>query len=113
VTLETASLRKRSEVSTLDGKLGLDPNDPDNRTLIWKWHEGKLDKLGEFFKDVFEEVGEAFLSIEQPIRARMRVRITLKGHTIWSEHGNRLIYLDGQVFGTPAYQADGKSERIR
>lgn len=33
--------------------------------------------------------------------AERRVRVTLKGHAIWSEEGGRRRYLDGQVLGQP------------
>jgi hypothetical protein len=35
--------------------------------------------------------------------SQIRVRVTLKGHFIWTKSGNQLVYLDGQAFG----QLDG------
>ena len=45
-------------------------------------------------------------------QALVRVRVTLKGHTIFSQHGDDIIYLDGQAFGKPGMRADGKTPRI-
>ena len=42
----------------------------------------------------------------------IRVRVTLKGHTIWSEQDGKLFYLDGQAFGRPYTRADGKTACI-
>jgi hypothetical protein len=36
--------------------------------------------------------------------AQFRVRVTLKGHFIWTKSATQLVYLDGQAFG----QLDGK-----
>ena len=44
--------------------------------------------------------------------ALARVRVTLKGHTIFSRRGGDIIYLDGQAFGKPGMRADGKTPRI-
>jgi hypothetical protein len=45
-------------------------------------------------------------------RALVRVRVTLKGHTIFSQRGSDVIYLDGQAFGKSGIRADGKTPRI-
>lgn len=42
----------------------------------------------------------------------VRVRVTLKGHTIWSDALGARRYLDGQAFGTPAQRADARVPRI-
>ncbi|MBX3329168.1 MAG: hypothetical protein KF722_02110 [Nitrospira sp.] len=39
------------------------------------------------------------------------VRVTLKGHKIWSVEGGQLVYLDGQVFAKPGVQSDGRTPR--
>jgi len=41
-----------------------------------------------------------------------RVRVTLKGHTIWSEQNTTRLYLDGQAFGIPASGTTLKKSRI-
>jgi hypothetical protein len=41
----------------------------------------------------------------------MRVRVTLKGHDIWSNQGNELYYLDGQAFGQLDVRSDGQTPR--
>lgn len=40
-----------------------------------------------------------------------RIRVTLKGHDIWSKQSTRLYYLDGQAFGESALRTDGKTPR--
>lgn len=39
------------------------------------------------------------------------IRVTLKGHDIWSNQGHQRYYLDGQAFGQPALRSDGKTPR--
>jgi hypothetical protein len=45
-------------------------------------------------------------------RALVRVRVTLKGHTVFSQRGADIICLDGQAFGKTGIRADGKTPRI-
>ena len=45
-------------------------------------------------------------------QALVRVRVTLKGHTIFSHRGADIVYLDGQAFGKAGVRADGKTPRI-
>jgi len=45
-------------------------------------------------------------------RSIARVRVTLKGHTIWSEQSGTRRYLDGQAFGIPTSGAGRKKSRI-
>lgn len=41
---------------------------------------------------------------------QLRVRVTLKGHFIWTRSGSQLVYLDGQAFGQPdGKRADGSA----
>src|SRR5262249_21372253 len=53
--------------------------------------------LGEFLKGLKEE-------------DRVRVRVTAKGHVIWSMDGQQRIYLDGQAFGRS--REDGSTDLI-
>lgn len=46
-----------------------------------------------------------------PSQRTLRVRVTLKGHTIWGEFGKRRLYLDGQAFGRPGLRAGGQTQR--
>jgi hypothetical protein len=41
----------------------------------------------------------------------LRVRVTLKGHVIWTEDADRRLYLDGQAFGQPGLRTDKKTPR--
>jgi hypothetical protein len=45
-------------------------------------------------------------------QALVRVRVTLKGHTIFSQRGAEIVYLDGQAFGETGVRADGQTPRI-
>lgn len=40
-----------------------------------------------------------------------RIRVTLKGHDIWSNQGTEQYYLDGQAFGQPDTRSDGQTPR--
>jgi len=40
-----------------------------------------------------------------------RIRVTLKGHDIWSKQGNEQYYLDGQAFGQPDTRSNGQTPR--
>lgn len=62
------------------------------------WHWDWEDKEGVVAK-IFEEIDEASHKIFRTPRHFIRVRVTVKGHTIWSTVNGRRIYLDGQVFG--------------
>jgi len=42
-----------------------------------------------------------------PAGTLLRVRVTLKGHVIWTNLGGTLLYLDGQAFGQPGTRSDG------
>jgi Family of unknown function (DUF6519) len=42
----------------------------------------------------------------------LRVRVTLKGHTIFSQRSTDIVYLDGQAFGKPGTRANRKTPRI-
>lgn len=70
----------------------------------WRWNADEAKQLG----GIFEALGGQ--------HAVARLRVTLKGHTIWSEqqHGNQVerLYLDGQTFGFKETRADGKTPRI-
>jgi hypothetical protein len=44
-------------------------------------------------------------------RPGVRVRVTLKGHMIWSDQNGERRYLDGQCFGQPALRADNQTPR--
>jgi hypothetical protein len=45
-------------------------------------------------------------------KALARMRVTLKGHTLFSQRGADVIYLDGQAFGKAGIRADGQTPRI-
>src|SRR5258708_13161136 len=66
--------------------------------IYWDWgrKEGGalpeiLDKLDIFFRCH---------------RRRPRVRVTLKGHRIWSRQDDHILYLDGQAFGIAEVRED-------
>jgi hypothetical protein len=58
-------------------------------------------------RDVTTQLGQ--LLETQP---SVRVRVTLKGHTIWSGEGEPRLYLDGQAFGQPYPRPDSARSRI-
>ena len=56
------------------------------------------------------DVASLMKLLEGPPSLRL-VRVTLKGHKIWSVEGERLVYLDGQVFAKPGVRSDGRTPR--
>ena len=71
--------------------------------IYWRWGREEEGGLAELFTklDIFF----------RGRRHRPRVRVVLKGHLIWSEAGNQVLYLDGQSLGTRGTQRDGTTPR--
>ncbi len=71
--------------------------------IYWRWGREEEGGLAELFTklDIFF----------RGRRSRPRVRVVLKGHLIWSEAGDEVLYLDGQSFGTRGAQRDGTTPR--
>lgn len=80
----------------LDGTLKIDTGPP--YALHWR----PLDRLGSWLEPLVRRVDAL---------RRLRVRVTLKGHLIWSDTDGQRLYLDGQAFGEPSVRADGKTPR--
>jgi Family of unknown function (DUF6519) len=76
-------------MTVLRGNVTLGPNG-----MLWR-PVATLDQLENLFGGV----------------SAMRVRVTLKGHVIWSEVAGLRTYLDGQAFGQPDLRADKKTPR--
>ena len=64
----------------------------DSKSISWKPNSNEINNL----RDLFDEKSD-----------ELRVRVTLKGRFIWSDFGKKRLYLDGQVFGKPGFNADG------
>ncbi|MGC4098860.1 MAG: hypothetical protein QM706_17250 [Nitrospira sp.] len=58
------------------------------------------------------DVASLLKLLEGPPSLRL-VRVTLKGHKIWSVQGGQFMYLDGQVFAKPGVRSDGRTPRTR
>lgn len=56
------------------------------------------------------DVASLLKLLEGPPSLRL-VRVTLKGHKIWSVQGGQFMYLDGQVFAKPGVRSDGRTPR--
>jgi hypothetical protein len=54
---------------------------------------------------------QSFLKLMEGPPALRVVRVTLKGHKIWSFQGGQIYYLDGQVFAEPGLRSDGQTPR--
>lgn len=53
----------------------------------------------------------SFLKLMEGPPALRVVRVTLKGHKIWSFQGGQIFYLDGQAFAVPGLRSDGQTPR--
>ncbi len=65
-----------------------------SRTITWKPINAK-------------EVIDWIMERKKPVL----IRVTLKGHVIWSDQGGKLLYLDGQAFGRPDVRTNGEKPR--
>lgn len=72
----------------LDGDVSVNADSPN--VIQWRPTANVIERL------------RAILDRPTPIR----VRVTLKGHTIWSDAIGTRRYLDGQAFGTPAQRVE-------
>ena len=54
---------------------------------------------------------QSFLKLMEGPPALRVVRVTLKGHKIWSFQGRQIVYLDGQAFAEPGLRSDGQTPR--
>lgn len=70
-------------VVVLDGAVTVE----DGNVIRWQAQQN----LQQALSQIFDRLGKNSL----------RVRVTLKGHTIWSAQSEPRIYLDGQAFGLP------------
>ena len=95
VTIETETLGGGKEITVINGRFGLKN---DGHTIAWSWHE---DDILPWFRRLLNRI---FNDMRHPVR----VRVTLKGSTIWCRRGNELIYLDGQAFGIPGHRAEDR-----
>lgn len=54
---------------------------------------------------------QSFLKLMEGPPALRVVRVTLKGHKIWSFQEGQIVYLDGQTFAEPGLRSDGQTPR--
>lgn len=54
---------------------------------------------------------QPFLKLMEGLPELRVVRVTLKGHKIWSFQEGRIFYLDGQAFAVPGLRSDGQTPR--
>ncbi|MGE3154230.1 MAG: DUF6519 domain-containing protein [Nitrospiraceae bacterium] len=54
---------------------------------------------------------QSFLKLMEGPPALRVVRVTLKGHKIWSFQAGQIFYLDGQAFAGPGLRSDGQTPR--
>jgi hypothetical protein len=79
-----------------------------DKVIIWHWK--KREKEG-WLARLFEEADETFRKLFDKPEHFVRVRMTLKGHAIWSCLNDRCIYLDGQAFGIPGTDRHDRGRR--
>ncbi len=81
---------------TLSGKTRVEDN-----VIKWHWLHGTEKKLVDWLSKLLRDLH---------IPTLIRVRVTLKGHAIWSSSWDRRLYLDGQSFG---YEVERSEEEKR
>ena len=97
----------RQPVAVL-GQVGVDPAAPN--TIVWRYVEQATGGGGNVA--VGPTIGHLVLPrIPREVVARnaLLVRVTLKGHVIWSQAGNPPRFLDGQAFGRPVVDANNRA----
>ncbi len=71
----------------------------ESKVIHWSLSQDAGKKQGQ---DVFDLLPLVNQQKGAPGQNRFRMHVALKGHAIWSQHGNNgIIYLDGQAFGAP------------
>ena len=60
-----------------------------------------------FWKPNPNEINDLIGRFDEMLDDNLLVRVALKGRSIWSEFSKKRLYLDGQVFGKPGFNADG------
>jgi hypothetical protein len=74
-------------------------------TIVWHWDwTDKEGLVARLFKDI-DRLGQRFFATP---RHHIRVRVRVKGHMIWRTSNGRRVYLDGQTFGIPGEDRDGR-----
>jgi len=70
----------------------------ESKTVHWSLSQDAGKKQGQ---DIFDLLPLANQQKGAPGQNRFRMHVTLKGHAIWSQNVDGIIYLDGQAFGAP------------
>ena len=97
---------------TVLGQVGVDPADPN--TIVWRYVEQATGGGGGSRRRSRTWADRPPSSCRASRRLRRRhgsvlLRVTLKGHVIWSQAGNPTRFLDGQAFGRPVVDADNQA----
>lgn len=99
VTMELATFADGTTLGTLSPLVVLDGqiigNFGDPNVIVWRPSDALRNSLGTLLA-----------------RSTLRVRVTLKGRTIWTEQNGARRYLDGQAFGIPAQGTGSRKGRI-
>ena len=95
------------EALIVRGQVGVDPADAN--TIVWRFVE-----QGAVGPAVVE--GPTLGHIAMPVgptatapQGSFVLRVTLKGHVIWSQTGNGTRFLDGQTFGRPVMDTNNQA----
>ncbi len=90
---DTAPVGTFSPLVVLDGTIVRTFDDPN--VIVWRPADSLRERLGSILQG-----------------AVARLRVTLKGHTIWNEQGAARRYLDGQAFGITGEATPPRKTRI-
>lgn len=89
------------------GQVGVDPADPN--TIVWRFVEANVGGGTVVEGPTFGHIAMPIAPTATAPQGSFVLRVTLKGHVIWSQAGNQKRFLDGKAFGQPVVDANNQA----
>ena len=89
------------------GQVGVDPTDPN--TVVWRYVEQATVGGIVAGPGLIGPIVRPRIPTAAAPAGSVLLRVTLKGHVIWSQAANPTRFLDGQAFGQPVVAADNQA----
>ena len=89
------------------GQVGVDPADPN--TIVWRYVEQPTVGGIVAGPGLIGPIVRPRIPTAAAPAGSVLLRVTLKGHVIWSQAGKPPRFLDGQAFGRPVVNADNQA----